>query len=194
MSTRQTTGVVLAGGRARRLGGEKATAVLAGVPLVSYPLQALRMVVDHVVVVAKPQTRLPPLDVEVLHEPAEPHHPLVGIVCALHAAAGRPVLVAAGDLPFLDVASLRRLLAGPAGPAVIAAGPRSGPQPLLGVYRPPALAALQAAAEVGTASVRDVVFGLGATLVTVDESALFNVNSPEDLAEAELRLAGASRT
>jgi molybdopterin-guanine dinucleotide biosynthesis protein A len=194
MSTIQPMGVVLAGGQARRLGGEKAMAALAGVPLVSYPLQALRTVLDDVVVVAKPRTRLPPLDVEVLQEPAEPHHPLVGIICALHAAAGRPVLIAAGDLPFLDLESLRRLLAGPAGAAVIAAGPRSGPQPLLGVYRPAALAPLQAAADAGTAPMREVVLSLRATLVAVPEDALFNVNTPEDLAEAELRLAGPTRT
>ena len=44
------------------------------------------------VVVAKPETDLPPLDVPVWEEPEEPSHPLTGIVAALEqarAAGGR---------------------------------------------------------------------------------------------------------
>ena len=68
-------GVVLAGGRGSRLGGAKPTAELAGRPLISYPLAALAEVGLEAVIVAKPDTDLPPLDVDVLTEPAEPVHP-----------------------------------------------------------------------------------------------------------------------
>ena len=45
-------GAVLAGGSARRIGGGKATVELHGRPLLHYPLAALRMALDQVVVVA----------------------------------------------------------------------------------------------------------------------------------------------
>jgi len=51
-------GVVLAGGRGSRLGGAKPTAVLAGRPLISYPLAALAEAGLEAVVVAKPDTDL----------------------------------------------------------------------------------------------------------------------------------------
>ncbi len=95
-------GVVLAGGRGQRIGGDKAVVTLAGRPLLSYPVQAMLGALDDVVVVAKPSTVLPGLgDVAVWEEPEHPSHPLVGIAEALRRADGRWVLICAGDMPFV---------------------------------------------------------------------------------------------
>jgi molybdenum cofactor guanylyltransferase len=186
-------GVLLAGGRGSRLRGAKAVAPLAGRPLICHPLAALRVVVAQVAVVAKPDTVLPALDgVAVWREPAEPQHPLVGIVEALSRADGRPVLVCAADLPFVTPALLRALeaAAGEGAPAVVASSAARGLQPLLGCYQPAALALLAPAAAEGTVAVRSAVAGIGARELAVDdEHLLFNVNTPEDLASAEAFLA-----
>ena len=59
-------GVVLAGGAGRRMGGAKATALLAGRPLVAWAVEALRAGgLDEVAVAAKASTVLPALDVPV---------------------------------------------------------------------------------------------------------------------------------
>src|ERR1700733_2031483 len=117
----QPVGVVLAGGQGRRIGGDKAIVSLAARPMVSYPLLALRAVLADVRVVAKPGTALPALPtldgVEIWTEPAEPHHPLVGIVEALRRAAPRPVLVCAADMPFLTPAAVSALAYADAGGA-----------------------------------------------------------------------------
>ncbi|MDQ6605984.1 MAG: NTP transferase domain-containing protein, partial [Actinomycetota bacterium] len=98
-------GVVLAGGRGRRMGGEKATVLLAGQPLIAYPLQALAETVAEVRIIAKPDTELPNIaGVTVWIEPESPRHPLVGIVHALALAEGRAVLVCACDLPLVTPA------------------------------------------------------------------------------------------
>ena len=76
-------GVVLAGGRSSRMGASKASIELAGAPLIERPLRAMREARLEAVVVAKPDTDLPPLDVPVWQEPEEPSHPLTGIVAAL---------------------------------------------------------------------------------------------------------------
>jgi molybdopterin-guanine dinucleotide biosynthesis protein A len=188
-------GVLLAGGRGRRLAGAKTTATLAGRPLIAYPLAALQAALADVAIVTKSGVGLPTLDgVAIWTEPDAPHHPLVGIVHALQVAAGRAVLVCPADLPFVDAATLRMLADADAdgAPAVVASGSSSsGLQPLLGCYRPEAAPRLRAAAAGGTASVRDVVRGLGPRVVEIaDPDVLFNVNTPEDLAEAERRLAG----
>src|SRR5690349_527726 len=122
-------GAVLAGGAGMRLGGRKATIELAGRPLVSYPLVALREAGIEAVVVAKEETELPALEVPVVLEPATPRHPLLGIVTALRHAGGRPVLAVACDLPLLLPAMLAALAAAPE-PLVLAV-PGGGPQPLL---------------------------------------------------------------
>jgi molybdopterin-guanine dinucleotide biosynthesis protein A len=182
----EPVGVVLAGGRGRRLGGAKATVELCGRPLISYPLEALRAVLDEVAIVAKPDTRLPSLPgVTVWIEPEAPHHPLVGIVHALGLADGRPVVVCAGDLPFVTSELVATLTAADAdgAPAVIVT--HGGElQPLLGRYHPEAARPLAAAMR-EQAAVRATVAGIGPRLVEIeDPELLFNVNAPEDLLQA----------
>jgi molybdopterin-guanine dinucleotide biosynthesis protein A len=194
---REPIAVLLAGGRGSRLGGAKALVPLGGRPLICHALAALRGAVGEVAIVAKPDTSLPVLDgVTVWREPAEPRHPLVGIVHGLACADGRPVLVCAADMPFVTREVLAALAAAdPAGaPAVVATSAERGLQPLLGCYQPEAGALLGAAAREGTAPVRRVVSGLGPRLFEVsDPQVLFNVNSAEDLVTAEAVLAGRRR-
>jgi molybdopterin-guanine dinucleotide biosynthesis protein A len=193
-------GAVLAGGAGRRIGGSKAVVRLGGRPLILYPARTMSGVVGDVTIVAKSDTVLPAAEeldgIQVLTEPDEPRHPLVGIVHALAAAGGRPVLICAGDMPFVTAAALAELArADPGGaPAVIAAG-ADGSQPLLGCYQPEAAPLLAAAAREATASMRATVAALGPRMVELsDPWALFNVNSAEDLARAEARLAAITRT
>jgi molybdenum cofactor guanylyltransferase len=184
-SEQQPVGVVLAGGRGVRMGGPKLAVALRGEPLIAYPLEALRAVLDQVAVIGKPDVELPELSgVMVWIEPQEPHHPLVGVVEALALAGGSSVLVCAADLPFVTPALIRRLVAEPAdgAPAVIATSPSTGPQPLLGRYEPAAAALLAPAARAARVPVRAAVAAIGPRLLEVaDEQELFNVNSPDDL-------------
>jgi molybdopterin-guanine dinucleotide biosynthesis protein A len=189
-------GAVLAGGRGRRLGGDKAVVPLAGRPLIAFPLAAMHAVVTDVTIIAKPDTVLPAADVlgavRVLREPASPQHPLVGILHALRAGEGRPVLVCPADLPLVTADVLAELAqADPrGGPAVVAVAPERGLQPLLGCYRPEAAALLEAAAREATAPVRAAVAAIGPRELAVPDRVLFNVNTAGDLARVEALLAG----
>ena len=173
-------GVVLAGGAGRRLGGAKATAPLAGRPLAAWVVGAMGEAFADVAVVAKPTTALPSFEptVAVWREPEEPLHPLAGIAWALFRAGGRPVVVCAVDLPFVEAETLRTLAAA-SGEVAIARG-----QPLLGRYGPLARRALESAMGAGRAA-RETVTGLDPLLVEVAEAELVNVNTPADLAAAE---------
>jgi molybdopterin-guanine dinucleotide biosynthesis protein A len=186
-------GIVLAGGQGRRLDGDKTTVELGGQPLLSYPVRAMREAVGEVVVVAKPSTPLPALDPGVLvwREPATPSHPLVGIVEALRRAGGRSVLVCAGDMPFVPASLLVELATAEAAsaPAAVACTMGGALQPLLGRYEVAALAPLAHAAAEAVAPAREVVAALPPLRVPVqDPRALFNVNTPGDLWEAEALL------
>jgi molybdopterin-guanine dinucleotide biosynthesis protein A len=173
------------GGRASRLGGDKARAELCGRPLIAWPLAALGAALEEVAVVAKEGTPLPDdLGVEVWIEPDEPLHPRAGVMHALERAKGRAVLVCAGDLPLVTPGLVRRLAGEPAdgAPAVV---PRAGGrvQPLLARYEPAALAPLRAAAP--DAALTASVLALGPRLVDFpDPRPFLNVNTPEDLAAA----------
>jgi molybdenum cofactor guanylyltransferase len=185
-------GVIVAGGRGRRIGGDKAIVELEGRPLIAYAVEALHAVCDEVVVVAKAGTVLPALAglSAVWVEPDEPQHPLTGVVHALREAQGRPVLVLPVDLPLMDAGTLRLLLeTDPAGAVAVVPRVHGRLQPLCALYRPEALAALEGFAVDGRAT--EIVEGIGICAVEApDPTAFANVNRPEDLLQVAVLLTG----
>jgi molybdopterin-guanine dinucleotide biosynthesis protein A len=183
-------GAVLAGGAGSRLGaGSKAGALLAGRPLVSYPLGALAAVCSRVAVVCKQSTSLPSLEgVERWDEPDAPRHPLTGIVYALE-QAGEPVLVCAADMPFVTADACRSLLGAPQKSVAVVAAADGVLQPVFGVYAPGALDSLRAAPP--NAPLTRTVEALDPTRVALPARVVRSVNTPEELAEAERMLAAA---
>ena len=181
-------GALLAGGAARRMGGDKLCAPLLGRPLALWALDALLEVCEEVVVAAKAGTALPalPADVERLDEPDEPRHPLAGVVAALrHAGPDRDTLVLAADLPLVPGSLLRALLAAPAAHAVAVASQRV--QPLCARLGAAALASLEAALRAEEPATR-AVLALRPAQVEAEAAWLLNVNTAEDLVAAEALL------
>ena len=177
------------------MGEPKAGIVLAGRPLISYPLAAASEAGLGVTVVAKASTRLPELDCEVLIEPEEPAHPLAGIVAALE-AIGEPVVVLACDTPLVPPGLIAALAAREEA-LVVPADPR--PQPLVARWSPELLPQLRSA--LATASpLKKLVAELGAEGIAGDELRQFgdprrmfaNVNEPTDLRRIEALLEGRS--
>jgi molybdopterin-guanine dinucleotide biosynthesis protein A len=178
---------ILAGGLARRLGGEKATVELAGRPLIAYPLEAASAARLDPLVVAKHHTPLPGFDCEVIREPDLPVHPLLGILTALEVCQGS-VLALGCDMPFVS-APLLGWLAGREPPAVGAVNGHL--EPLLGLYAPADAGTLAAALDEET-SVREAVGRLHPNLVGDSELSRFgdprqlvmSVNTKAELAQA----------
>lgn len=186
---------VLAGGAGRRIGGAKPLAALAGRPLISYPLRAARAARLEAIVVAKPDTSLPDLREPIVREPAEPRHPLCGVLAALAFARGRPVITVGCDMPLLT-GPLLAWLASQEGAAVASADGRV--QPLLARHlgsEAPALAQALRAQRSMTATLAALpmrVLGEEHLSRFGDPRRLcFNVNRPQDLALAETWLAEA---
>ncbi len=184
-------GAILAGGQGLRIGGAKATVKLHGKPLICYPVEAVRHVLNRVAILAKADTQLPPLSgVAVWIEPESPRHPLVGITQALALAGGRPVLVCAGDMPFVTPELIRRLVKADArrSPAVVACA-RGVVQPLLGCYQPRALELLADAARAASAPLSETIAALDPVLLEASEpEELFDVDTPDDLLMAAAML------
>jgi molybdenum cofactor guanylyltransferase len=179
---------VLAGGAGKRIGGDKATVELAGRPLLSYPVAVLRRVCDQVVVVAKQDTAMPPLDglAEVWIEPDEPRHPLAGVLHALRLAGDRDILVLACDMPLVPEELLRALLAAASGPGAVACC-GGIVQPLCACYGPQSLPGIEHFDP--SARMTDVIESLGVVHVDwEDEDALISINAPEDLIRAQTLL------
>ncbi|HEX8855276.1 MAG TPA: molybdenum cofactor guanylyltransferase [Thermoleophilaceae bacterium] len=186
-------GAVLAGGAARRMGGTKPAAELGKRPLISYPVAAMSEVCERVAVVCKASTPLPDLEgVERWDEPAEPTHPLAGIVHALE-RAGEPVLVCAADMPFVTADALRTIVhAGQraAGTPAVVAVADGMLQPLLALYAPACLERFRTAEA--AARLTDTVEALGPVRVALPGRLVTSVDTPDQLSAAEAELSGRS--
>lgn len=178
---------VLAGGAGRRMGGPKAGVVLAGRTLLERAVLTARDAGLRPVVVAKPGMALPQTGAEVWLEPAEPRHPLTGIVAALARAGDEGIVALACDTPLLEP-RLLAALAARQDTTLVRAGGRLHPLP--GRYAAAAAPAL-AAALAAEAPLRATLGGLGAGVLDErDERVLLNVNSPADLERAGALLGG----
>ena len=109
----KVSGVVLAGGRAQRMGGlDKGLLAYRDQPLVSYALTALRQVVDQCLISAnRHHDRYGAFGVPVLGDGNDHFDgPLAGILAAMQAANHPRLLVVPCDSPLITATHLQRLL------------------------------------------------------------------------------------
>jgi len=109
----QVTGVILAGGQARRMGGkDKGLIQCAGRPLVSYAIEALSPLCSRTLINAnRSLEEYQRFDLPVVTDSISGFHgPLAGILSALETAHTEYVLVTPCDCPRLSSDSLGRVL------------------------------------------------------------------------------------
>ena len=105
------TGIVLAGGRSRRLGRDKAAELIGGSTLLQLVANSLAQVASDVLVVGRPPQDAATLDsgVRLLEDTEPARGPLVGLYTGLMAAASPYVWAVGCDMPFLDPSLLAKL-------------------------------------------------------------------------------------
>jgi molybdopterin-guanine dinucleotide biosynthesis protein A len=188
--------VVLAGGRARRMGGQdKALVTLAGRPMISHVIDRLTPQVGPIAINSNGDPRDFGRKTPVIADGIDDHPgPLAGILAAMDWAQALKadwVVTVATDTPFLParlVARLAQAQAASRAPIVLAET-ADGLQPVTGLWHVPLADSLRGSIEAGTRKVADYAEAKGAVSAVFDSAEFFNVNTPEDLAQAEARLA-----
>lgn len=188
-------GVVIAGGRSTRFGGEKAVATFHGEPLLLRAARRLAVAAAVVAVNARPGTQATALaarhGLAVLHDAAgDPDGPLSGVKAGLRWAAARGarlLAVSPCDVPLLPPDLYPRLVAaaGPGGAAMAVTD--EGRQPLCAVWPVSALEVLQQALAGGAhPPTWRLLQELGAVTVEFPLTTAFaNANTREELARLE---------
>jgi molybdopterin-guanine dinucleotide biosynthesis protein A len=192
-------GLIVAGGRSTRFGGEKAVALLDSRPLLVWAAQRLQRSCGLVAVNARPDTETEALaravGLEVLHDaPGDPDGPLAGVRAGLAWAksiGAQSLAVSPCDAPLLPQDLFDRLIEA-AGEGAAMAVTSDGRQPLCAIWPVSALEVLtQALAGGAHPPTWRTLEGLGAAQVSFDPPEAFaNVNTKEDLAELTVRWRG----
>ena len=184
-------GLVLAGGRSVRFGGEKAVALLDGKPLLAWAAERLSSVCASVGANVRPGTEAEAvartLGLPVLHDEAgDATGPLAGVKVGLRWAeeqGARMLAVSPCDAPSLPDDLYARLLERCEGGAALAET-SDGLQPLCSVWPASALAAVREALAGGAhPATWRLLERLGARKVLFPRPAQFaNINTRDDLA------------
>jgi len=137
----KATGIILAGGRSRRFGSDKAAAMLAGGPLIQHVAARMAQACSELVVVRAPDQEQPLLLVEVpvlaAQDSVMDQGPLAGVIAGLEAATNELCFVVATDAPLIVPALVAAMLslADEYGHDVICPDIGGYRQPLVSVYR-----------------------------------------------------------
>ncbi len=193
------SGIILAGGIARRMGSDKRFLVAEGKPLVLRVVESLRPLVDEVIVATLEPGLFDDIPARVVVDEYPGRGVLAGMHAGLSAAQGDWAFVAAGDMPFLNPALLRAMqqLSQSVAADVIVPQWKGELEPLHALYRPSVcIPAIEAALH--REQRRIIAFYPDVRVHVMPESEIaiwdpegrsfFNVNTPEDWALTLLEL------
>jgi molybdopterin-guanine dinucleotide biosynthesis protein A len=157
--------------------------------------RALRAVTERIVVVSSNAGASEWLaGIHVIPDEEPGRGPMGGIASTLRATSG-DVLVVPWDTAFVRPALLAPLVAAEIGNDVVLWSLASGIEPLIGLYRQSALPTIDAALARGERRARDIASLLRVRALTelppgCSAESFFNVNTPDDVARAQLLAAG----
>jgi molybdopterin-guanine dinucleotide biosynthesis protein A len=184
--------IVLAGGKSSRMGTPKALLLFDGEPLIVHLVTTLRRVFAEVVVVAAPGQDLPSMPVTLVRDEVAYQGPVGGICYGLRASGEDVSFVTACDSAFLSTRLISHLLSQTAQHDVVVPHWQGRLQPLHAVYRRSVLPLLEG--QLARNELRPVFLFDKVRTRRIDEEEIrlfdpeglsfFNMNTPEDYAEA----------
>jgi molybdopterin-guanine dinucleotide biosynthesis protein A/molybdopterin converting factor small subunit len=184
--------VILAGGKSSRMGSPKALLEFDNDPLIVHLARKLKSLFPDLVIVAAPGQELPALPGKLVRDEIAYQGPVGGIYYGLNASAGEFSFVTSCDVPFLSADLVAYLISLIEDHDVVAPYWQDRFQPLCAVYRRsvlPYLSEQLARGELRPIFLYDKVrtrrVGEEETRrFDPDGLSFFNMNSPEDYAEA----------
>ena len=198
------TGVVLAGGRSRRLGRDKLVERVAGEPLIERVVTRLSEIAGEIVAVVADERAGSALglaaSVRVVADLYPGKGSLGGIYTRVAASANSWTLVVAGDMPFLSLPLLRHMSTLREGYDVVVPVLDGRPEPTHALYAKACLEPMQRRLEQDMLKITGFFPDVRVREVPEDELrrydpnllSFFNINTQEDVDRAEALAAQAS--
>ena len=190
------SGVILAGGLSRRLGRDKALVSISDQPLIQRVIERVEQLSQEIVVVVADQNRAADLPLAKEHRVVLDRYPgtgsLGGIFSGLDAASNGWTLVVACDMPFLNLALLRRMMALTEDADAVVPLIDGRPEPTHALYSKACLPFIEPRLISGDLKISGFYDQVRVRYLSEEDVAaldpeflsFFNVNTPEDLDRA----------
>jgi len=200
VETSRITGILLAGGKSRRMGQDKRFLELGGLTLLDRALSAMETLFsDILVVVAEPDPQFASLRHAVVTDLIPGCATLGGLYTGLSLAKHPRIFACACDMPFVDRAVIERMIQLGQGADVVMAKLASGLQPMHAIYSKACLPYLERMARANRLKVQELAAEPALSVRLVAESELvdidpqflsfLNINTQADLEFARKLLA-----
>ncbi|MCE9625746.1 MAG: molybdenum cofactor guanylyltransferase [Deltaproteobacteria bacterium] len=186
----EVTGVLLAGGRSRRFGRNKALAKFQDRLLIERVFSVLQALFSEIIVVTNTPEEYRFLPARILCDERPYQGPLGGIATALKSCGTEQAFVAACDMPLLSSAVIRAVVDAGRGHAAAVPCHDQGREYLMALYSKSLLPKMREALDSGIFSLREFcarVEDLNWVPIAAESAA--NVNTPEELRRLEERYA-----
>ncbi|MBR6236708.1 MAG: molybdenum cofactor guanylyltransferase [Firmicutes bacterium] len=187
MEKKQFSGAVLAGGRSKRMGRDKASLVINGRSLLEMQLEKLRAagIKDLMVCDAPGNRRTIPADARLVEDLQPDKGPLCAIASALSASGAERCVILSVDAAAVSAETVGKLIrtAEECSAEIVLLASSSGIQPLIGVYKKSLAEDALALVSSGRLAVRELFRGHPPVLLKLPEDSpeLLNCNTLEDL-------------
>ncbi|MBE0429086.1 MAG: molybdopterin-guanine dinucleotide biosynthesis protein B [Thermoleophilia bacterium] len=183
---------ILAGGKSRRMGSNKALLALGGRPVVTHVIESFRPLSDDVFMVGGTASDYEEFGLPHVADQYSLRASIVGIYTALAAARHSHCLVVSCDMPFVPPGLAAGLAAAAPGRDAVVPLSEKGLEPLCALYSRSCAGALRRQIENGELAVKAALDRLNVHQLDAgragggfDRDSFFNLNTREDLRQAE---------
>ena len=192
--SKEIVGVILAGGKSRRMGTDKAFLEVGGVPLIERVIGVLSPIFQTLAIVSKESKKFSSIkEVQLIQDLFPEQHALGGIYTALSHFRGKDCFVFSCDLPFLNPGLIRAMMREMNGYDALIPQSRYGLEPLHALYSGRCLDDIERQIHERhwnlAALLQKIKFSvLDLTVLRAsdpEELSFFNINTPEELEKAQ---------
>lgn len=182
-------GIILAGGKSRRMGVNKAFLTIDGERLIDRTVRILHGLFSEVIIVTSSPLDYLALPATVVTDILPEKGSLGGLYTGLFYASAEQAFVVACDMPFLDGAFISYMAAQAAGYDIVVPATQIGPQPLHAVYHRRCLPVIRGLLDRGRLKITGFYGSQRIREIPAEVTSSFdpsgrmfmNFNSPEDL-------------
>lgn len=189
------TGLILCGGRSRRMGRPKAFLPYEGTTVIGHMVAQIKDLFNELFLVANEPQQFEDLGVDVVKDILPYRGPLGGILSGLMTSGNHYAFVAACDMPLIDKRLVREMVSRRHNNDVVVLSHAEGIEPLFGIYSKNCIKPLEESLFAGNLSVQDFLQGLKAEVFEWHEDSgdaeslppFFNINTPQDYSQVITR-------